>query len=136
MSHKNKSFTVFLAFILGGAGAHRFYLRSSVDKLGLLHLCSLPIAGLIYGLLPEVNWFFKVLPIVVSSIIGFIEGLVIGTMSDEKFDANFNAGSAQRSDSGGILAILLVATMMTGAVVVIATMARLNDLLSTGGAYG
>ncbi|MDQ1834192.1 NINE protein [Massilia scottii] len=135
-SHKNKTFASFLALILGAVGAHRFYLRGSLDKLGLLHLASLPVAGLVYGLAPEANWFFKVLPLVLSGIIGFIEALMIGLTPDEKFDAGFNTGSGRKSASNWVLAVLLVCTMLTAATMTIATLARLNDLLYTGGAYG
>jgi hypothetical protein len=105
--HKNKPVATFLALILGAVGAHRFYLRGSVDRLGLLHVTCLPIAGLVYGLAP-----------------------------DEKFDAAFNPGSGRKSDSSWVIAALLVATMMVGATVLIGTMSRLFDLLYTGGAYG
>lgn len=134
--HKNKTFATFLAMVLGAIGAHRFYLRGSLDRLGLAHVASLPIAGLVYGLLPEVDWFFKILPVVLSAIVGFIEALVIGTTSDEKWDAQMNPGSGGKSSSGWILALLLVATMLVGAVVTIGTLARVFDLLYTGGAYG
>jgi hypothetical protein len=134
--HKNKTFATFLALVLGGIGAHRFYLRGSLDKIGLLHVCSIPIAGLVYGLAPEANLFFKVLPLVVSYIAGFIEALVLGLTPDEKFDAAYNAGSGKASASRWILAVLLVTTMMVGAVAVIGTIARLFDLMYTGGAYG
>lgn len=135
-SHKNKTFATLLALLLGGAGAHRFYLRGNLDKIGLLHLASLPLCGMIHGLVPEANWFFKVLPLLVSSIAGFIEALVLGLMSDERWDAAFNPGSARTSSSNWPLAVLLVATMLAGAITVIGTMARLFDLLYTGGAYG
>ena len=134
--HKNKTLATALAFVLGGLGVHRFYLRGSVDKLGLLHVASLPLAGLVYGLAHEADPFFKVLPIIVSVIAGFIEALVIGTTPDEKWDATFNAGSSQASDTSWLVALLLVLTMGVGATVVIGTMARLFDLLYTGGAYG
>ena len=135
-AHKNKTAATFLALILGGVGAHRFYLRGSLDKAGLLHVASLPIAGLVYGLAPEADWFFKVLPLVISYIAGFIEGLAIGVTSDEKFDLAFNARSGRSSQSRWVLALLLVGTMLIGAVVTIFTLARLFDLLATGGAYG
>lgn len=135
-SHKNKTFASFLALLLGALGAHRFYLRGSVDKLGLMHLASLPIAGLVYGLAHDADWFFKILPLVVSAIIGFIEALVIGLMPDEKFDAAFNPGSGRTSDSSWVLALLLVCTMLVAATMGIATLARLFDLLYTGGSYG
>lgn len=134
--HKNKTFATFLALVLGGLGVHRFYLRGSLDRLGLLHVTSLPIAGLVYGLAPEADWFFKALPIVVSYCVGFIEGLVIGVTPDEKFDAKFNAASGQASDSSWIVAVLLVGTLMVGSVTLIGTIARVFDLLYTGGAYG
>ena len=135
-SHKNKTFATLLAVILGGLGAHRFYLRGSLDKLGMMHLASLPISGLVVGLAPEANWFFQVLPLVLSYVVGFVEALIIGLTADEKFDAAFNAKSGKQSDSKWYLALLLVATMLLGTTVMISTMARLVDLLTTGGAYG
>ena len=135
-THKNKTFATFLALVLGAVGAHRFYLRGSVDRLGLLHVACLPLAGLVYALAPHANWFYQILPILVSAVAGFIEALVVGLMSDEKFDAAYNAGSGRKSDSSWVLALLLVATMMVGATVLIGTMSRLFDLLYTGGSYG
>lgn len=135
-THKNKTFATFLAVILGGLGAHRFYLRGSLDKLGLIHLASLPLAGLVMGLAPDANWFFKALPLLVSSVVGFVEALVIGVTADEKFDATFNADSGKKSASKWYLALLLVATMLVGTTTMILIMSRLVDLLYTGGAYG
>ncbi len=135
-SHKNKTFATFLGVILGALGAHRFYLRGSLDKLGLLHMASLPVAGLVYGLAPDANWFYQILPLVVSGLAGFIEALVIGLMPDEKFDAAFNPASGRQSKSTWVLALLLVCTMLVAASTGIATLARLNDLLYTGGSYG
>jgi hypothetical protein len=72
----------------------------------------------------------------VSAVAGYLEALIIGLTADEKFDATFNAGSGKQSDSHWILALILVMTMMGGTGVLIWTMARLVDLMSTGGAYG
>ncbi len=135
-SHKNKTAATFLAAILGGIGAHRFYLRGSVDKLALLHLCSVPLAGMVFGLAPQADGFFKLLPILLSYIVGFVEALVIGLLSDEKFDARYNPGSGRQSESHWPLAVLLVTTMLIGTTTMIATISRLFDLLYTGGAYG
>jgi TM2 domain-containing membrane protein YozV len=135
-THKNKTLATFLAVILGGLGAHRFYLRGSLDKAGLIHLAALPIAGLVVGLAPEADWFFKVLPLLLSYVVGFVEALVLGVTADEKFDAAYNPGSGKKSNSQWYLALMLVVTMLLGMTVMIATMARLVDLLSTGGAYG
>ncbi|WP_229414587.1 TM2 domain-containing protein [Zemynaea arenosa] len=134
--HRNKTLATFLGLFLGSLGAHRFYLRSPVDRLGLLHLMSVPVCGLILGLAPHVDPFYKLLPLLISGIAAFLETLVIGLTSDEKFDAAYNAGSARQSDSSWPLALLLVLTLAVGATTVIATLSRLFDLLYTGGAYG
>lgn len=134
--HRNKTFATLLAVLLGAVGAHRFYLRGALDRLGLVHVMSVPMAGLVYGLAPDANWFFQALPLIVSAIFGFLEALVIGLTSDEKFDAAFNPDSGRTSASRWPLAVLLVATMLVGTTTLIATMSRTFDLLYTGGAYG
>jgi hypothetical protein len=134
--HKNKTLATFLALVLGGLGVHRFYLKGSVDRLGLLHVCSVPVAGLVYGLGHAPNPFWVLLPVLVSYIAGFIEALVIGLTPDDKWDAAYNAGTGQRSHSTWLVVLLLVATLMVGATTLIATIARLFDLLYTGGSFG
>ncbi|HWJ96454.1 MAG TPA: hypothetical protein VNT33_17120, partial [Telluria sp.] len=117
-------------------GAHRFYLKGATDRLGLAHVCSIPVAGLVYGVGHAPNPFWVLLPLLVSAVAGFIEALVIGLTPDEKWDAQHNAQSGAKSRSNWMIAVLLVATMMVGTTVLIATMSRLFDLLYTGGAYG
>lgn len=136
LKHKNKTFATLLALLLGGLGAHRFYLRGPLDKLGLLHLTCVPLAGLVIGLAPEAHGFFKVMPVLVSYVVGFLEALIIGLTPDEKFDAAFNAGSGKTSESKWMLAVLLVVTMLVGTTALIATMTRTFDLLYTGGSFG
>ena len=135
-THKNKTLATALAFVLGGLGIHRFYLRSSVDRLGLLHVCSLPAAGLVYGLGHAPNPFWVLLPVIVSWLVGFGEALALGLTPDEKWDARHNAGSGRRSSSHWFVILLVVLTMLVGTTVLIATISRLFDLLYTGGAYG
>ena len=134
--HKNKTLATALAFLLGGIGAHRFYLKGSVDRIGLLHVCSIPVAGLVYGIGHAPNPFYVLLPLILSWIAGFIEALVIGLMPDERFDAGYNAASGRPSRSRWPVALILVLTLLVGATALIATIARLFDLLYTGGAYG
>ena len=135
MAHKNKTLATALALILGTLGAHRFYLHGAVDRLGLLHVSSLPIAGLIFSNAHGANLFYALLPLLISGIAACIEALVIGLTPDERWDARFN-GAGTRSASNWMLALLLVATMLVGTTVLIATMSRLFDLLYTGGSYG
>lgn len=134
--HKNKTLATLLASALGATGLHRLYLRGFGDRLAWLHFALLAIALLLLALAPSINLFYRLLPVIVSMIAGFLQALVLGLMPDETFDAAFNAGSDGRSDSRWPLALLLVATMLVGATVLISTMARLFDLLYTGGAYG
>jgi hypothetical protein len=133
---KNKTIATALAFLLGFVGVHRFYLKGSVDRLGLLHVCSLPLAGMVYGVGRGPNPFWVLLPILVSTVAAHIEALVIGLTPDEKWDAVRNAGAGRASQSNWMLVLLLVLTTLVGATILIATISRLFDLLFTGGAFG
>ena len=135
-SHKNKTLATFLAFLFGAIGIHRFYLRGPLDRLGLLHVCCIPVMGIVYGAGHAPNVFWVLLPLLVSAIVGFVEALVIGVTPDEKWDARHNPGSGRTSNTSWVVALLLVATMLVGTTVLIGTIARLSDLVNTGGAYG
>ncbi len=135
VAHKNKTFATLLALLLGGFGAHRFYLKGGADRLGLLHLCALPVTGILWGAV-QPHPFYVLLPMLLSYIVGFVEGLVIGLTPDEAWDAQFNKGSSKSSRSNWMLPLLLVLILGVGAIVLIGTIARVFDLLYTGGAYG
>ena len=134
--HKNKTIAALLAFLFGGLGLHRLYLRGPRDPWLWAHLACLPLAWVIARGAPDADGFYKVLPIMISGLVGFLEALVLGLMADEKWDARFNPASGKQSESRWPLAIILVASMMVGAASLIATISRLFDLLYTGGAYG
>ncbi len=134
--HKNKTLAALLAFLLGGIGAQRLYLGGLRDRGLWAHLAALPLSAAISALWPHADNFYHLLPIIISGLIGCLESLMIGLSSDEKWDARHNPASGRSSDSQWPLAIILVASMMLGAGSLIATMARLFDLLYTGGAYG
>lgn len=136
MAHKNKTLATGLALVLGMLGAHRFYLYGAVDRLGLLHASSLPVAALLYSKVDGIHPFYALLPLLVSSIAAFIGALVIGLSPDDKWDARFNPDSGRQSRSTWPLAVLLVLTLLVGTTVLIATISRLFDLMYTGGAYG
>jgi TM2 domain-containing membrane protein YozV len=136
MSHKNKTLATLLAFLLGGIGMHRFYLKGLADRWGWLHAAALPACGIVMSAAPQADWYFWYLPLTLSMLAGCIEALVLGLMPDEKWDRTYNPGSGRHSDSRWPLALIIVTTLMVGAGLLIATMARLSDLLYTGGAYG
>lgn len=135
-AHKNKTFATFLAAIFGAIGGHRFYLRGMRDSIGWLHVAALPLALMMTVLWPNRPGFFHALPVVISALAALLEAIVIGLTPDEKWDASHNAGSSYSTNSGWPLAALLVLTFGTGAIGLIAVIARTFDLLFTGGAYG
>jgi TM2 domain-containing membrane protein YozV len=135
-SHKNKTFATFLSSLLGSLGLHRFYLYGPKDVWAWAHLLSLPLSGIAIALFMNQHSFFTLGPLILSSLAGLIEALVIGLTPDEKWDAQHNPHSGKQSQSDWPLAVLLVLTTGAGAVALIATLARFLDLFFTGGAYG
>ncbi len=69
---KNKNTAGILGILLGGVGIHKFYL----GRIG---------AGIIYVLF---CWTF------IPSLVGFVEGIIYLTMSQEDFDRKYNDGVA------------------------------------------
>jgi TM2 domain-containing membrane protein YozV len=69
---RSKSTAGILALLLGGLGAHKFYLGRTGQ--GLLYLI----------------FFWTFIP----ALLGFIEGIVYLTMSDANFNAKYNPGMA------------------------------------------
>lgn len=113
-AHKNKTFATLLAALLGGVGAHRFYLYGRRDRRAWLYVLFCPL----------------------SVFTGFIAALMIGLTPDERWDAQHNAHSGRSSDSGWAVVLIVIATFGIGTGLLIAVIARTFDLLYTGGAYG
>lgn len=134
--HKNKTLASLLAFLLGALGAHRFYLGGARDAWAWVHLAAVPAAALVAVAAPGANPYYKMLPLLIAALAGCLQALVLGLTPDAQWDAARNPDSSRRSASGWPLALLLVLTLMAGAGVLIATIARGFDLLYTGGAYG
>ncbi len=135
-AHKNKTLAALLAFLLGAAGLHRFYLKGAGDRWGWLHFASLPASGLLMALLPDQALLVTASPLVLSALIASIETFIIGLMPDEKWDAIWNASSGRTSDSRWPVAALMVANLFYGATLLLTVIARAFDLMLTGGAYG
>lgn len=112
--HKNKTLATLLAAVLGGLGAHRFYLHGMKDGRAWLYVLLFPL----------------------SIFAGFVAALVIGLTPDEKWDALHNPDSGRQSDSGWLGILIVIATFMISVTLLIAAIARTFDLLYTGGAYG
>ena len=134
--HKNKAFATLLAAVTGGLGLHRFYLRGLGDWWGWLHVTSVPLTGIILAAGIAQHALFQAAFVVLSILAGFVEALVLGTMSDEKWDQKYNPHSGKSSSSGWPVVLLLVLTLGLGASALTAVLARSFDLLFTGGAFG
>ncbi len=134
--HKNKTLAALLAFLLGAIGLHRFYLKGTGDRWGWLHLASLPATAALLLALPGQPLLVTASPLILSALVASIETFVIGLMPDEKWDATWNAGSGEQSDSHWPVAALMVANLFYGATLLLSVIARAFDLMLTGGAYG
>jgi TM2 domain-containing membrane protein YozV len=134
--HKNKTLATLLSSLFGAFGVHRFYLRGKRDRLAWLHVSTLPISILYTKLFFNLPLFVTASPLMLSALAGLFEALILGLMSDEKWDVKFNAHSGKKSDSEWPLALVLVLTLAIGATALITVLARGFDLLYTGGAYG
>jgi TM2 domain-containing membrane protein YozV len=134
--HKNKTIATLLAATLGSLGAHRFYLFGKGDQLAWLHLTSLPISLLLANLLFNLPLLLTMSPWALSLLIGLFTALMLGLKSDEKWDAQYNTDSNQKSESTWPLALILVLTMAFGAFALIFVLARGFALLYTGGVDG
>lgn len=112
--HKNKTLATLLAALLGGFGAHRFYLYGKKDFWAWVHVLGFPL----------------------SIFAGFIGALVLGLTPDEKWDAKYNTKSSHSSSSGWGVIIIVILTFALGSTAMIATIARAFDLYLTGGSFG
>lgn len=135
-THKNKAFATLLAAVTGGIGLHRFYLRGLSDFWGWLHATSVPVTYIIVMMGVGQYGLFQAGALVLSVLTGFIEALVLGVTSDEKWDQTYNSQSGKVSNSGWPVVLLLVLTLGLGASALTAALARTFDLLFTGGAFG
>jgi hypothetical protein len=134
--HKNKTLAALISFLLGAIGLHRFYLNGLRDRWGWLHFASLPATVVLLLALPGQPLLITAAPLVLSALVASIETFVIGLMPDEKWDATWNAGSGEPSDSRWPVAALMVANLFYGATLLLTVIARAFDLMLTGGAYG
>ena len=136
MPHKNKTLAALLAALGGTLGLYRFYLAGPRDRWAWLHCAALPLSLLIYLLINHLPLFFVAMPLIVSALAGLLACLVIGTTTDEKWDARFNPATATPTRSGWLLVLTLIFGLAIGAGLLILVIARSFDLILTGGLYG
>lgn len=136
--HKNKTLITFLATTLGGGGVHRFYLYRKRDGWAWCYLIFFLAyaAGIAYLVSIDQIGNHAMAWLPMSVLIAFIEALVIGLTPDDKWDTKHNASLLSQSNSGWPHVVLLVLTLATGFVILVACLSRATDLMLTGGSYG
>ncbi|GAB7535374.1 NINE protein [Burkholderia sp. 3C] len=125
---RSKTVTAALAFLFGSLGAHRFYLNGWRDLAGWAHLVGtlLGVPGL--SLLAQseraslLGWALA-LPGAVSLLAAFLAAIVYGLRADEKWDAQFNASTDHRSQSGWTVIFIVILSLLIGAFLLMTSLA-------------
>lgn len=117
---RSKTLTASFAFLFGSIGAHRFYLHGWRDVFGWAHLLA-TIVGIPGFLLlaatqrtAGLGWWLAV-PGSISLLAAFLAAIVYGLRPDEKWDAQFNAGTGRHSRSGWTVIFVVILSLLIGA---------------------
>ena len=126
---KNKTLTVWLTFLLGPLGVHRFYLYGFSSLLGWL--LPLPTALGWYGIQRTLDFGQDdVLSWILIPLLGFtfagcaLNAIIYGLMPPEKWHAKFNAGiaSSEHADTSNWLTIFgAAAALLMGTTILMAS---------------
>lgn len=79
-SSKNKLAAGLLGIFLGGWGIHKFYLGFTGPGLVFLLVNTIGFA---------ITWIFLFIPNIILGVIGFVEGIIYLTKSDEEFEQQY-----------------------------------------------
>lgn len=127
--YRSKTLAAWLAFLGGGLGLHRFYVMGWKDWLGWLHvvLTVLGAGGVVrmrnLGQDDHAAWAF-IPALGLSLALAMLYALIWGLMPDERWNARFNPDPAVRQHQTGWLTIFaVIGALMTGATILMATLA-------------
>lgn len=125
--YKSKTLATWIALIGGCLGLHRFYLHGLRDWLGWLHPVptALGVIGvqrmLAFGQDDRLSWLLiPLLGLMVSQ--AMLMAILYGLTPDEKWNARFNPQGPEHR-TGWAVVIGVVAALMIGAAVLMATLA-------------
>lgn len=117
---RSKTITAALAFFFGSIGAHRFYLYGTRDIYGWAHLIGtlIGIPGALLVVASDrtsmLGWVMA-FPGAVSLLAAFLAAIVYGLRPDEKWDAQFNAQTQRKSNSGWTVIFIVIFSLLVGA---------------------
>ncbi|CAN5350145.1 NINE protein [soil metagenome] len=115
-AHRSKFIAGLLAFLLGGLGLHRLYLRHPLWWVYAAWL----IAGMaVYGLIGsrETTWIAVAALLPVWS--GFAEAAAFSVMPDDRWDARFNRDSGLKSHNGWACVMLAIVVLLIGTTIML-----------------
>lgn len=127
-SHKSKTLATWIALVFGSFGLHRFYLRGWGDVWGWLYPAP-TLLGL-YGIQrmrdlgqdDQLAWaLIPLLGLAVAA--SMLSAIVYGLTSDERWQQRHNPGDAAPEASGWPAIIGVIAALLIGAGVLMATVA-------------
>ncbi|CAN5338563.1 NINE protein [soil metagenome] len=115
-AHRSKFIAGLLAFVLGGLGLHRLYLRTPLWWIYAAWL----IAGMaLYAAIGsrETTWIAVAALLPVWS--GFAEAAAFAVMPDDRWDARFNRDSGVHSRNGWACVMLAIVVLLIGTTVML-----------------
>lgn len=123
---RDKALAALAASVAGAVGAHGLYLGRKRWWIPLL-----VSAAMLPLLIGASNWYQSpaFFALMVPVFAGFIEALILALMSDEKFDARFNAGTVRRNHSGWGAVLVAVGTLFAGGTALMTVLALLNQTI-------
>jgi hypothetical protein len=126
--HKNKLLFCALGLFFPGTGFNLFYLKGLASPWAWLQMVSL-FAGILGWKLLGASDMSSALGWILAAA-GFIAleaswltTIIFGLRPDEKWDAQFNANSGQKSASGWLVILCVIASLMIGAAVLMISLA-------------
>jgi hypothetical protein len=126
--HRSKTLATWIALLGGALGLHRFYLRGFTDPWGWLY--PLPTLLGLYGvqrmraLGQDDQWAWALIPLLGLSLsAAALSAIVYGLASDERWHRRHNPHEPAPRPSGWGAVIGVIAALMIGAAVLMATIA-------------
>jgi hypothetical protein len=126
--HKNKLLFCALGLITPGTGLNVLYLKGLGNIWGWLQMSSL-FAGVLgwkllgaSGMSSSLGWILAATGFVAIEA-SWLTTIVFGLRPDEKWDTQFNPQSTQKSKSGWLVVLCVIASLMFGATVLMSGLA-------------
>jgi hypothetical protein len=126
--HKNKLFFCALGLFFPGSGFNLFYLKGLASPWAWLSMVSLFAGILGWKLLAAsdmssaLGWILAAAGFIVVEA-SWLTTIVFGLRPDERWDAQYNPNSGQKSASGWLVILCVIASLMIGAAVLMVGLA-------------